>query len=386
MASQEAPPQPAYILRGHGAQVHSTAFIRSNSRLVTGDADGWIVVWSLEIKRPVAVWRAHEGAILGADAWGVDRLITHGKDNKLIVWKLSEEDEKLMSVVLPVDTPPEPRRQPWLLHMLHVNTMNFCSFAQTSVPSDGDSDSSKEILVAVPNTLTSETVDIFHFPSSERRHTVPNDSSFKGGMIMSISIFHHPDTKFLTVASGYESGHTSVSQLSSSGWKSLYISHPHTQPILSLSIDPMEEFYITSSADATIAKHPIPASAENVIMAVESKPLKILQTKHSGQQGLRIRSDGKVYATAGWDSKVRVYSTKSMKELAVLKWHKEGCYAVAFANIQHEQAYTDEPNEQSLEKKVGTMTVKEQRIWKSRNTHWIAAGSKDGKVSLWDIY
>lgn len=76
MASQEAPPQPAYILRGHGAQVHSTAFIRGNNRLVTGDAEGWIVVWSLEIKRPVAVWRAHEGAILGADAWGVDKLIT----------------------------------------------------------------------------------------------------------------------------------------------------------------------------------------------------------------------------------------------------------------------------------------------------------------------
>lgn len=70
------PPQPAYILRGHAAQVHSTEFIRSNSRLVTGDADGWVVVWSLAIKRPVAVWKAHEGTILGARAWGVDKIIT----------------------------------------------------------------------------------------------------------------------------------------------------------------------------------------------------------------------------------------------------------------------------------------------------------------------
>jgi hypothetical protein len=70
------PAQPAYILRGHSAQVHSTEFIRSNSRLVTGDADGWIVVWSLAIKRPVAVWKAHEGTILGARAWGAERLIT----------------------------------------------------------------------------------------------------------------------------------------------------------------------------------------------------------------------------------------------------------------------------------------------------------------------
>jgi len=70
------PPQPAYIFRGHAAQIHSTAFMRSNSRLVTGDADGWIVIWSLDIKRPVAVWKAHEGAILGTSAWGKDKIIT----------------------------------------------------------------------------------------------------------------------------------------------------------------------------------------------------------------------------------------------------------------------------------------------------------------------
>lgn len=70
------PAEPIYILRGHAAQVHAIAFIRSNSRLVSGDSEGWIVSWSLEIKRPVAVWRAHEGAILGVDGWGSDKLIT----------------------------------------------------------------------------------------------------------------------------------------------------------------------------------------------------------------------------------------------------------------------------------------------------------------------
>lgn len=70
------PAQPAYILRGHASQIHSTAFIRSNSRLVSGDADGWLVIWSLATKRPTAVWKAHEGVILGASAWGRDRLIT----------------------------------------------------------------------------------------------------------------------------------------------------------------------------------------------------------------------------------------------------------------------------------------------------------------------
>jgi hypothetical protein len=87
---------------------------------------------------------------------GSDFCCRHGKDNKLVVWKLSEEDEALMSTVLPVDTPPEPRKQPWLLHILEVNTMNFCSSAQTALPSPGEG--SEELLIAVPNTMSSETV------------------------------------------------------------------------------------------------------------------------------------------------------------------------------------------------------------------------------------
>jgi len=91
-------------------------------------------------------------------------VIRHGKDNKLIVWKLSEEEEASMSVVLPVDTTPEPRKQPWLLHVLQVNTMNFCSFAQCPVKNPTSEDSSSdELLIAVPNTMSSETVGPFPF-------------------------------------------------------------------------------------------------------------------------------------------------------------------------------------------------------------------------------
>lgn len=70
------PAQPAYILRGHSSQIHAVAFIRENARLVTGDVEGWVVLWNLSVKRPTAVWRAHEGAILGVSAWGEEKIIT----------------------------------------------------------------------------------------------------------------------------------------------------------------------------------------------------------------------------------------------------------------------------------------------------------------------
>lgn len=161
--------------------------------------------------------------------------------------------------------------------------------------------------------------------------------------------------------------------------------------VLSLDVLPSRDSYFTSSADAIIAKHPLDLRNSTV---GESKPLKVVQTKHSGQQSLRVRSDGKILATAGWDSRVRVYSAKTLNELAVLKWHKEGCYAVAFAEIDPPlsppsdggQLLTTENELVTSQKTSAVKTVQQERNEKAQSTHWLAAGSKDGKVSLWDIY
>ena len=75
--SMKLPPaQPTYVLRGHTAAIHSLDFISANTRLLSGDGDGWVVVWDVVTKRPVAVWKAHENAILGMAAWGSDKIIT----------------------------------------------------------------------------------------------------------------------------------------------------------------------------------------------------------------------------------------------------------------------------------------------------------------------
>lgn len=68
-ATAGPPPQPVYILRGHVAQIHSVAFLSGNTRLLTADADGWAVLWSLLSMRPVAVWRAHDSTVLAVAAW-----------------------------------------------------------------------------------------------------------------------------------------------------------------------------------------------------------------------------------------------------------------------------------------------------------------------------
>ena len=166
--------------------------------------------------------------------------------------------------------------------------------------------------------------------------------------------------------------------------------------MLSLAVSPCKDHYITSSADAKIAKHPLPCNRS--IFKTAFKPIKISNSKHAGQQGLSYRSDGRIFATAGWDSALRVYSAKTLKEVAVLKWHKEGCYSTAFAsvNAQTDQSVdpeyaNDEGSDSVSSSQSDTLatirtSVQQRRDQAARSTHWLAAGSKDGKISLWDIF
>ncbi|TDZ14757.1 ASTRA-associated protein 1 [Colletotrichum orbiculare MAFF 240422] len=404
-------PHPKTILRGHKAQVHALAFVRDNARLLSGDADGFVVLWDLTIMRPTAVWRPHENAILGVQGWGHDRIITHGRDHKLAVWQLGRDDEASLSKKLPLDETLEPRPEPKLLYLLDVNTLNFCSFA-TCVSRAGDASESTSLLLAVPNTLASESVDIYELPPRKRLHTVK--SSNKNGMVMALALLYvdgasSPGTGtstanpandgLLTLVAAYENGLATVLQLANGGtWSTVYASSVHSQPILSLDVGADQKYFLTSGADAVVAKHPIPVPGPNSAVLLDQpvqQPLKIVNTKHSGQQGLRMRDDGRIFATAGWDSTVRVYSSKTLKEVATLKWHQVGCFAVAMANVIAATAREDRKRlvvsdaqelPHDLTSRGGQLSVKDKRIIQAQTAHWLAAGSKDGKISLWDIF
>nr|OQO29416.1 hypothetical protein B0A51_02234 [Rachicladosporium sp. CCFEE 5018] len=381
-ASTLPPAQPKYTLRGHTAQVHAVRFLRRNSRLLTGDADGWIILWSVPIKRPVAAWRAHAQTILGVGVWGKgdEKIITHGRDNKLHVWQIRQEDETSLSKILPIEETTIERRAPWLLHSLDVNALNFCSFAMCPVPSLNQS-TEESILVAVPG-INDGAITITSLPSQTRVASIPPIAGINTGMLMALRL-HHASTS-LTVLAGYESGHVALFRKPSSGqtWKPSYVAKAHAQPVLSLDLALGLRACFSSSADAIIARHTLDASTEPAL----------LRTRHAGQQSLVVRSDERVFATAGWDGRVRVYGTKrGMTELAVLKWHKEGCYAVAFADVLDEAEQADGPEtvvkrQDEAEITTTAMTVSQRREANSAKTHWLAAGSKDGKVSLWDIY
>ena len=74
--AQQSPATPIYILRGHAAPIHALHVFTRNLRLVSGDADGWVVIWDLVTKRPVTVWKAHAGAVLEVKGFQISSSVT----------------------------------------------------------------------------------------------------------------------------------------------------------------------------------------------------------------------------------------------------------------------------------------------------------------------
>ncbi|KAI9728191.1 MAG: ASTRA complex subunit [Chrysothrix sp. TS-e1954] len=403
-APSAGPPQPSYVLRGHAVPVHSLHFTRNNTRLLSGDAEGFVVCWSLVTKRAVASWQAHAGPILGLGSWGDDRIITHGRSESLCVWALTlgDEDGGVLSTLLPVECVSAARQAPWILHRLEISTLTFCSFASCSVQrcsvasasvsqqapeerrAQDDSapgSSLNPLLIAVCGSRDTQ-VEIYQLPDEKQVALVPetDQSQGKTGMVMALQLRYDAEDETLLLAAAYESGRACVfMQTPSQGkrWREIYSAQPHSQPVLSLSMAPASRFFFTSSADAIIARHPLLPHLDGDENQAQ------VNTHHAGQQGLKVRDDGKIMATAGWDARVRVYSVKTLKEVAVLKWHKEGCYAVAFADVHYRKSQERHVNSS---KRVASQSISRSREKQVTETHWLAAGSKDGKITLWNVF
>jgi WD40 repeat protein len=376
--------------------------------------------------------------------------------------------------------------------------------------------SSDSVLVAVPSR-DDKKIEVYQFPDEKLVSFVPRVQTTDTGMVMAVKLAYHQSSNNFLVLAGYEGGFTAVHLLDLSAQESgksipefaklIYLSQPHTQPILSLDVTPDASMYFTSSADAIIAAHRIPelpthvdqddhdddlasiwrknndapmqppakAShriAEDITPAEESKnlslkntssshrptsspssspplsslplsstspplsftkqalpqipssttakaglssllsaatsstfppkpnslpppfitavqpPYKMAQTKHAGQQSLSVRSDGRLFVTGGWDSRIRVYSAKTLKEVACLKWHKEGVYAVGFGLVLGEDVEIEDGTALALKNGIGNglSKLQRQREEQIRRKHWVVAGSKDGKVSLWEVF
>ncbi|KAH7107519.1 WD-40 repeat-containing protein [Auriculariales sp. MPI-PUGE-AT-0066] len=363
---------PIHILRNHSAQISALSFSDDNERLYSADTAGRVTILSTRSLRPIASWPAHTDSVLTVRELR-HTVITHGRDNKLRVWQLPTADaavgDSATNPALPI---------PVEISAHDVNALNFCAFSLLRAQDDSTKD-----LIALPNLVDSNNADIWDLNTFERLHGAigkpdgatatdysENNPRGETGILMSLHLFRDPQS--LNLLAGYESGNVILWRNTTQGsftahgrgWVVHLKWKLHVESVMGMAVSSDNSFALTISADPLIGFYPL---------GTDGPEARTFAIKQAGNAAIAIRPDDRVCAVGGWDGKIRLYSTKSFKPLGTLAYHREGCFGLAFARRLQSGAGIDESEEDlTLDELVG-------------RAHWLAAGSKDTRVSVWAL-
>lgn len=144
----------------------------------------------------------------------------------------------------------------------------------------------------------------------------------KHGMCMAVQLFKHTARHELYVLVGYEDGEVAVWDVFQGNL--LISKHLHDEPVMAVAVDATGKGGICAAADNKVHCFFLDLPAQQFTLQVT------LEVKQQGIADICIRQDQRLFATAGWDGKIRVFHYKKQKALAVLQYHKKGLTALAF--------------------------------------------------------
>lgn len=140
-------------LRAHKAPISCITTFENN--IVSSDRDGYVIVWNVSIKRPLAVWKAHSGQIISMQLTPLG-LLTHGRDSSIRIWKPPFtgllNDVSVLSSGLnssSLDFSSLPSQNAPSSFEIPVNSLNFCNVEYCRG------------LLATPATRDSENFDVY---------------------------------------------------------------------------------------------------------------------------------------------------------------------------------------------------------------------------------
>ncbi|KAI7906523.1 WD40-repeat-containing domain protein [Cokeromyces recurvatus] len=312
------PPPPIYIFREHKSTVNHLHLFKDDQLLASCDADGWIIIWKMRTRRPLLKWKGHEASCLKVTTNSMhDTLISQGRDNMIHIWKLTEVEATLTSSIV-------------------YNGLGFCKFSYNEKEEE-------PTLLCFPSKEDIKMLDIYDLTSQTFvLQNIGNTARF--GSCMATQLFRTLNNELFVLA-GYESGTIALWEIIKDRSTSKLVWHrqEHKEPIFDLSIDSKISFAISSSGDNQICKYSL----------ATGDIIKKIAIKKSGIVALKIRStDNKIFASGGFDGKIRIFSIKTMKPLAVLTTHKNTVYGLEFG----------------------------------KEDNWLIGGSEDHRVSLWKIF
>jgi len=198
----------------------------------------------------------------------------------------------------------------------------------------------------------------------------------------------HPHTSgrtSLRLLCGYENGTVTCwgytrtdkeTSIEGIGWEPLWNVRLHVESVMAMTVSRDNSFALTVSADHLIGRYDMKSIEEEKADAQDVCTAH--RTKHPGNASIDIRDDSRVCAVGGWDGRIRLYSSKSLKSLGTLECHKKSCQAVAFAR-PHDPSVTEGS---TIADEADDDMDKDEKAERGR---WLAAGGQDQRVSLWTL-
>ncbi|XP_033356961.1 guanine nucleotide-binding protein subunit beta-like protein 1 [Bombus vosnesenskii] len=307
-------PDPKYVFRGDMDCVNCILFQMAPNveNLYAGTAEGNVHIWDLNTNRELYQIKSEEDSCLNLQNLRNDTLLVQHKCGLMKIYKKRETQ--------------------WTAYK-SINI--YCHFCRFKIFSEN------EIFVPVKES----TVGILSLNTFSVELKL-NSCNFKNlGEIMAIKPLKNE--KLVLVA--YEAGELILWDVRQS------------KVLSSLTV---ETCPMALDFDTTLSKGAIAGPTNNIqIFSLSVDHLlhnknKITMT-NPGTSIITIRPDAKIMAVGGWDSRIRLYSWKTLKPLAVLNQHKDTVHDISYS-IERIKAYD--------------------------NKFIMATAAKDGYIALWDIY
>lgn len=332
-------------LRAHQCAVRSLGFAPSGRQLVSGDDYGQVVLWSLEIRRPLLVWEAHGNALLATRFWGTtsELVVTHGRDNLLRIWNPAEVADGVPRVV----------------HEQDVNALNFCPVALAPATSE-------QLVFATPASTASERIDVYvltdfklsrPFRALDAAEALPLDTqledegaSQRRGLLGTVMALQFSDN---SLVAGYESGHVASFDLQTGEVRCLV--QVHKSPVLSLELA-IENHHLVayvSAANRQLSRLNI-STQETMV---------VTRLAHKGVASVSICDS--LMVTAGWDGNVRLFERREdWEEVAAFPGMKQAGITVTL---------------------ISAVEPSPRRRLKPLPDKWIAVAGKNGRIGLFAV-
>lgn len=313
------PPDPVYCLKTKDLSAFHSLCFHTSERLYSGNVHGKVQLWDLSTNRSTYQLAVGRSPIIGL-AHTEDALITQEKEGAVKLWKLTNS-----AYVLRHNSATD-----------HVGFCRFVLYNDTVIMPRGEAN----IVVLCGQTF------------AERQLLNPTTVEPKLpplGTVMCLLPVEIKDKAYLLAA--YEAGVLVLWDLDSA------------KPVSHLQVSP-DECLMSMDYDAYNNRGVCGGASDKIFVFSLDRPTMELRLtseiciKNAGVSRLKIRKDLKIMVSAGRDGRMRVFSWKSLRVLAVLTEHRGELLDVIFSD-----------------EKV--------TMW---NTVIMAAAGTDGKISLWSLY